>query len=92
MTILCIYFALIFDSKVIKTIMKIKKEVLAKLRMSPGIRGRICAATGKSYPTVQRWVEENAEGLTLEASLKVIREELNLTNDEILEQEEKTAA
>lgn len=65
--------------------MRLKKEVLAKLRNSPGIRGRICAATGRAYPTVQGWVEENAEGLTLEASLKVIREELGLTNEEILE-------
>lgn len=65
--------------------MKIKKSVLEKIRNSAGIRGRLCAETGKSYPTIQRWVEENREGLTLESSLKVIREELGLTNNQILD-------
>lgn len=66
--------------------MKLKKEVLAKIKNSTGIRGRICAETGKSFSTVQRWVAKNDEGLTLAASLKVIREELGLTDKQILEE------
>lgn len=71
--------------------MRIKKEVLKQISDNAGIRGRICAATGKSYPTIQRWVEDNDEGLTLASALEVIREELGLTNDEILEREKSAA-
>lgn len=71
--------------------MRLKKNIIEELRRNPGIRGRLCADLGKSYPTVQRWVEENHTMLTTAAALRIISEEMGLTNDEILEEEPKTA-
>lgn len=71
--------------------MKLKKEVLKKIQNSRGIMGRLCAETGKTFPTILRWVENNDEGLTLASSLKVIREELNLTDDQILDRQKEAA-
>lgn len=72
--------------------MRIKKEVVKKIAANKGIIGRICAETGKAYPTILRWVDENDEGLTLASALKVIREELGLTDEQILEESTKSAA
>lgn len=71
--------------------MRIKKEVLKKIADHPGIRGRLCATLNKSYPTIQRWVEDNDEGLTMAAAVKIIREELGLTDSQILEETSKAA-
>lgn len=67
---------------------RIKKKVLEKLANDEMIF-KLIAGTGKSYSTIYRWVRENHENLTNAAALKVIREELNLTDDQILEETKK---
>lgn len=66
--------------------MKIKKTVLRKIAENKGLVARICAEMDKSYFTVNRWVNENDDNLTKAAALKLIREELNLTDSQILEE------
>lgn len=72
--------------------MRIKPTVLQMIADSQGLRGRLCADLGKSYPTIQKWVEENHDNLTKAAVLKIIREELGLTDEQILEEDQKAVA
>ncbi len=64
----------------------LKKEVLAKLRNSAGVRGRICAELDIAYTTLQRWVTHNDISLTLATSLKVLEESFRIHADEMIEE------
>lgn len=63
----------------------IKKSVLKKIDANINLKGRLCVAMNVTYPSVENRLRANSIYLTLAAALKVIREELNLTNDQILE-------
>lgn len=65
--------------------MKIKKIVLMAIKGNKGTRKRIRQALGISEPTMYRLLTENDEDLTKAAALRIIREDLNLTDEEILE-------
>lgn len=63
--------------------------ILALKGSDQGIKERIAKATGVTNSTVYRWISANSKELTMAASLKVIREELGLSDSQILEEEEK---
>lgn len=67
------------------TKMKIRKIVLMAIKGNRDIRQRIKQTLGISEPTLYRILTENDDDLTKAAVLKVIREDLNLTDAEILE-------
>lgn len=68
--------------------MRIKKLVLMAIKGNKDIRKRIKEVLDISEPTLYRLLTENDEDLTKAAALKVIREDLNLTDAEILEESE----
>lgn len=68
--------------------MKIKKIVLMAIKGNSSTRKRIKEVLGVSEPTLYRILTENDDDLTKAAVLKVIREDLNLTDAEILEEME----
>lgn len=65
--------------------MKLTKITLLALRGSRKAREAIKAATGVNKATVWRWINDNDDTLTKAAVLKVIREELGLSDEEILD-------
>lgn len=72
--------------------MKIKKLVLMAIRGNTELRKKIKVALGNvSEPTLWQKFTDNDDDLTKAAVLKVIREDLNLTDSEILEEEAETA-
>lgn len=71
--------------------MKIKADVLAQIAENNQLKARLSGELNKSSFTIHKWITDNHENLTLAASLKIIREELNLTDAQILEEETKAA-
>lgn len=71
--------------------MKIKANILEQIAESNKLKGRLQGELNKSSFTILKWIRENDDNLTKASALKIIGEELGLTNDEILE-ETKTAA
>lgn len=55
------------------------------IRGNTDLRKKIKEGLDISEPTLHRMLTTNSDDLTKAAALKVIREELNLTDDEILE-------
>jgi hypothetical protein len=71
--------------------MKIRKQILEKVADSYGCRKQLMAALSVSPPTMSRYLQDNDDNLTKAASLKVIGDYFNLTQEEILEEEIKAA-
>lgn len=67
--------------------MKLKKVVLMAIRGNTDLRRKVQDALGVSSPTMVKKLQDNSDDLTKAAALKVIREELNLTDEEILEED-----
>lgn len=67
--------------------MILKATVLATLRNHKRAKNRLASELDKSSYTIERWIRDNDESLTLAASLRIIREELGLTDSEILQEE-----
>ena len=55
------------------------------------VKQKIADAAGVSIDTVYRWIKGNDDNLTKAAVLKVIREELGLSDSQILEETEVKA-
>lgn len=68
--------------------MKIRKLVLMAIRGNTGLRRKIKEALEVSEPTFQRYLSDNSDMLTKAAVVRVIREELDISDSEILEEEE----
>lgn len=63
--------------------------ILALKGSGQSIKEKIAEATKVTPSTVYRWILSNDENLTKASALKVIREELNLTDAQILEDDSK---
>lgn len=61
--------------------------ILALKGSDQGIKERMAKAAGVTPSTIYRWIADNDKGLTLAAVVKVIREEIGLTDSQILEEE-----
>lgn len=68
--------------------MRIKKMVLAAIRGNTDLRKKIKDALDISEPTLYRIITENSDDLTKAAVLKLIRDEFQISDEEILEEEE----
>lgn len=70
--------------------MKLKSTVLASVKKSKRLRTRLALGLDKHFATINRYVSENESNgdLTTATALKIISEELKLTQDEILEEPE----
>ena len=68
--------------------MKIKNLIIMAIRGNTNLRKRLKETLDISEPTLYRLITENNsnDDLTKAAALKVIREELGLTDSEILEE------
>ncbi|MGA6117481.1 hypothetical protein [Sphingobacterium anhuiense] len=64
---------------------KLKQSVIEVIKSDNVLKNRIAIALNKSYPTIQRYVNSNSMNLTMECTLMVLRQELKLTNEELLE-------
>jgi UDP-N-acetyl-D-mannosaminuronic acid transferase (WecB/TagA/CpsF family) len=62
----------------------LKTEVIRQIKRSKVVIGGLIISTGKSYPTVMRWINDNSQQLTQAACLGVICTELKLTQSEVL--------
>lgn len=69
--------------------MKIKKLVILAIRGSTDIRKKLKEVLDISDTTLYRLLYEDSEDLTKAAALRVIREELNLKDEDILEETEQ---
>lgn len=66
--------------------MRIKKIIIMAIKGNTDLRRRIKEVLDISEPTLYRLLTENDDDLTKAAVLKVIREDLNLTDAEILDE------
>lgn len=63
---------------------RLRESVVEAIKSDSVLKNKIAIALKKSYPTVQRYLNDNSEYLTLESVLIVLREELLKTNEELL--------
>ncbi len=70
--------------------MKLKQSILQKVSEAPVCRRNIMEALDVSPPTMTRYIRENDDNLTKAASLKAIGEYFNLTNEQMLEEDQLT--
>lgn len=66
-------------------VIKLRENVLEAIKSDNVLKNKIAIALEKSYPTIQRYLNQNSKNLTLESTLMVLRKELKLTNEELLE-------
>lgn len=66
------------------TLIQLKPEVIEMIKKSLPAKNRLQFELGKSYLTIQRWLKENSTNLTTGNALKIIGEELNISNNELL--------
>lgn len=62
--------------------------ILAIKGASPGIVEKLAEAIDVSEPTIYRYINDNDDNLTKAAALAIIREEIGLSDEQILEVEE----
>ena len=68
--------------------MRIRQEILdGKIKGNNRITVRLCTELDKSPSTIYKWIKDNDESLTLAAALKIFREELKLTDADLMEPE-----
>lgn len=67
--------------------MRLTFKALQEVKRSKRLRARLALALNKSEFSIQRYIKDNAENLTLAAAMAVIREETGLSDAEILESE-----
>lgn len=65
--------------------MRIAKKVLKKAKQNQIIIMRLVSTTGRTYSTIMRWLNNNDEMLTTADCLLIFCEELQLSQDEVLE-------
>lgn len=63
---------------------RLRPEIVEVIRKNQVIRNTLALVLNKSYPTIQRYFDDNDEILTTASSLKVIRENLGKTDKELL--------
>lgn len=70
--------------------MELKATVLQTIRNHKVVKNRLALELNKSSYTIERWIKENDDNLTKAASMAIIREELGLTDSEILQEENES--
>lgn len=67
--------------------MKLNDSLIKKIRKSNRLKGLLCVALNKSMKSIEIYCDRNDQLLTTASALKIIREELNLTDEEIFMEE-----
>lgn len=67
--------------------MRLTQKTLDIIRADTRIKNLLALELGRSVYTVQRWIEGNSDDLTKAAALKIIREEIGLSDKDILEED-----
>lgn len=62
----------------------LKVAILKEIKQNTRLVAAIITTTGKSYPTIMRWLQGNNIALTNVATLTVICKELNVKQSDIL--------
>ncbi len=65
--------------------MKIKEEVLNKMRGDNELHAKIMIVSGASSASVYRWIQKNNVMLTTAGIVRVISDHLGLTSEELFE-------
>jgi hypothetical protein len=65
--------------------MRIQQNTLKKITKNKKLKSRLSYELGKDIVTIRRWIKENDPKLTQALTLKIISEELELTQAQILE-------
>lgn len=64
--------------------MKIKQSILTQMGGNNKLVAKLMIAFDKGERTIQLWIENNSEKLTMAAALKIISEEIGVPESEIL--------
>lgn len=83
----CLYLYSVKITRSNIAFMKLKATVLQALRNHKMAKNRLALELNKSSYTIERWIKENDDNLTKAAVMAILREELGLTDTEILEDE-----
>lgn len=70
--------------------MIINSVIIQKMKKDNQIKADLVVASGKSYPTISRWINNNDERLTMKVCLNVIKKRYDLHKDEELFETEST--
>lgn len=65
--------------------MRLRDNIIDLIKVDKIIKSKLAIALNKSYPTIQRYINENSIQLTIAVSMEVLRNELGKSNDELLE-------
>jgi hypothetical protein len=67
--------------------MTVNKRVISKIKKNSALKARLCAVFDKHFGTIERWINMNSSNgpLTTTLAVQVIKEQMGLTEDEILE-------
>jgi len=65
--------------------MKLTTECRDKLKEHTRAKTRLALSMNKSVHTIELWLTNNSDNLTKAECLRIIREELELSDDQILE-------
>jgi hypothetical protein len=69
-----------------ETMQTITTKAIELIRGNQKVIGRLMALFNKSSDTINRWIDGNDIRLTTFAALQILREETELTDDQILEE------
>ena len=64
----------------------LKSSVIELIRTNQRVRNRLQLSLNKSYPTIQRYFDNNSTRLTDATALRIISEETGIPQQELLEQ------
>jgi len=70
--------------------MKIATNVVEKLKQDAYLKAELVRVTGKSYPTISRWITNNDDMLTLKVVVDVIKEKYLLKEEQIFATQTET--
>lgn len=62
----------------------LSKQTIKEIRKSPKLLAELVGVTGKSYPTIKRWVDKNSKLLLNVDCLRVISESLGKSESELM--------
>ncbi|TDQ79525.1 hypothetical protein CLV99_0967 [Sphingobacterium yanglingense] len=64
--------------------MRLRESVIGVIKSDNNIKTKLALSLNKSYPTIQRYINNNDVMLTTASAMEVLRSELQLTNEELL--------
>lgn len=67
--------------------MKLSNQCLDKLKESKRVKTLIALAMDKSVHTVELWIANNSDNLTKAECVRIIKEELEMSDDQVYAQE-----